>query len=256
MHAVPFDPKAEPALLERLVEAARLAAVGRLVASVVHQMSTPLAAISLRAESLEQSLQSGAAPGDRALRYSRAIFEEAGRCRQIMTAMREFGGPLDRREELVDVPALCRSAALLAKDEAARRQIQIELKADSPVGPVRGVKTRLGQAVLALLLNALDASPAGEQVTLEVTAAGDSVLVTVADRGHGLSDAARALLFEPFASTRPPEGGLGLGLLACRAVAEAHGGSVEAAGEAQGSRFLLRLPLAARRGAEVPDARS
>jgi signal transduction histidine kinase len=241
--AIPFDSD----IRERLIEAARLATVGRLVASFVHQISTPLAAISLRAESLEQSGLGAVQPAapDKARRYLQAIGEEASRCRQLLGALREFGGPLDAQVEPVDLAALCRSAALLVRDEAVRRQVEVELRLEEPLAPVRGVKGRLGQAVMSLLLNAVEASPVGASVVLEARASGQEALVlSVSDEGAGLPSELGSRLFEPFVSSRPPTGGLGLGLMACRAVAEAHGGRLEARTEGTGGRAMMWLPLA------------
>jgi signal transduction histidine kinase len=239
---IPLDPDSR----ERLVEASRLATVGRLVASFAHQMSTPLAAIALRAESLEESAlepDRPAAPG-KTTRYVHAIGEEAGRCRRLLAALREFGGPLDLRLQAVDLASLCASAALLAQDEALNRQIRLEVELDDPLPLVQGVRGRLGQVVLALLVNALDASPNGGRVLLEARAGGTEVVVAVSDEGDGLAPEARRRLFLPFASSRPAARGLGLGLMACRAVAEAHGGTLELARETRGCRFVFRVPLA------------
>lgn len=236
----------DPDTLERLVEASRLATVGRLVASFAHQMSTPLAAIALRAESLEQPAGEADRPAvaEKAARYVHAIGEEAARCRRLLAALREFGGPLDSRVQPVDLGALCRSAALLTQDEALRRQIALELAVDDALPPVQGVRGRLGQAVLALLVNALDASPSGGRVRLEARFSGEaSVAVSVRDQGDGVADEASRRLFEPFASSRPASSGLGLGLMASRAVAEAHGGTLESTVEGRGGCFVLRVPL-------------
>jgi signal transduction histidine kinase len=236
---------------ERLIEAARLATVGRLVASVVHAISTPLAAIALRAESLEHSATdpNRLAPPEKVARYLSAIGQEAGRCKQILTALREFGGALNPRVEPVDVAALCRSAALLVHDEALQRQVEVKVVLDEALPAVRGLRGRLGQAILALLLNALDASPSGACVRVEARAVeSDAVEVIVTDEGDGLSEELGGRLFAPFASTRSPVQGLGLGLMACRAVAEAQGGRLEAHAEARGCRFVLRL-----RAAGQPD---
>jgi signal transduction histidine kinase len=251
--ANPLDPL-DPDVRERLIEAARLATVGRLVASFVHQISTPLAAISLRAESLEHSASEASQPAaaGKALRYVRAIGEEASRCRELLAALREFGGPLDERAEPIELAKLCRSAVLLARDEAARRQVELELRLDESPAAVHGVRGRLGQLVLALLVNAVEASPAGARVVLEVRSSEqDGVVLSVSDEGAGIPRELEGRLFEPFTSSRAPQAGLGLGLMACRAVAEAHGGTLEARAEGEGGRVEVWLPLAPVRS-EVP----
>jgi signal transduction histidine kinase len=243
---------------QRLVEAARLATVGRLVASVVHQMSTPLAAISLRAESLEQSVvdPDRSNSSEKTLRYLHAIGEETARCKELLAALREFGGPLDPGAEPVDMAALCRSAVLLVRDEGLRRQLDFKLDLAERLGRVHGRKGRLGQAVLALLLNAIDASPQGARVTIEARGAAPAdVIISVSDEGSGIPEEARDSMFWPFVSTRSPDHGAGLGLTASRAVAEQHGGTLEADSSARGSRFVLRLPTRGfAKGRDAADA--
>jgi signal transduction histidine kinase len=237
----------DPELRERLVEAARLATVGRLVAAFAHQMSTPLAAIALRAESLEQSAVDPERPAspEKTARYLHAITEETSRCQQLLSALRGFGGPLDTRVGPVDVGALCASALLLVRDEAVRRQVELRIETDPRLAPVRGIRARLGQAVLTLLLNAVDASPAGAQVLVAARADGaGGATVSVQDEGEGLPAGGQERMFEPFWSSRSPTHGLGLGLMACRAVIEAHGGTLETQAAGRGCRFVLHLPPA------------
>jgi signal transduction histidine kinase len=172
---------------ERLVEAARLAGIGRLVPSVAHQLSTPLAAISLRAESL--------------------------------------------------------GAIRLVHHEAMRRQVKVKDRLAESLVPVSGEETHLGQVVVALLLNAVAASPDGGVVTVETIAEGEAVTVAVTDQGPGVPASVEERLFEPFVSSRPPPGGVGLGLMACQAIAGAHGGAISRGPAAGGgTRFALTLP--------------
>lgn len=236
---------------ERLVEAARLAAVGRLMPSLAHQLATPLAAIALRAESLEHSSR-GAEPS-RLERYLHAIVAEAGTCKELLGLVRDFARPPRDEREPVDLNAVCRGAARLVLHEAMRRQIEVVLELAEPLPPVVGEEARIRGAVLALVLNAIDASPPAGRVTLATSATAGEVRMAVADEGDGIPEADSARLFEPFFSTRPE--GLGLGLTACRAVAEAHGGSVEAeARSGRGSCFTLRLPLVGREPARQEGA--
>jgi len=230
----------------RLIEAARLSALGRLVPSVVHQISTPLAAIALRAESLETAASDAErtlAP-DKLQRYLRAMGEESRRCQQMLAALREFAGKASLAIEGVELGGLCRSAAQLLRDEAMRKRVEVELDIPAGLPEVRGNKIRLGQALLALLVNAVDASPPGGRVLLKAQASPDRrVTVAVSDEGGGLGEQAARALFEPFASGRPPEEGIGLGLMASRAVVEEHGGSLDWEPiPGRGTRFVLTVP--------------
>jgi PAS domain S-box-containing protein len=116
---------------------------------------------------------------------------------------------------------------------------------------VNGDPTRLVQALNNLLNNASKFSPHDSTITLEVAPRGGTVLVRVIDQGRGISPAALGIVFDLFVQEHPPgahldEGGLGIGLTLVRAIAELHGGHVEAksGGAGQGSVFSLWLPLA------------
>lgn len=236
---------------ERLLEAARLANVGRLVPSLAHELSTPLAAIALRAESLAGAINDPQrkAPADRLARYLQAIGEETERCKVLLATLREFARRPETTHGLVELAPLCRAAVRLVHHEAMRRQLKLRVELQEPLPAIRGDSVRIGQALLSLLLNAIDASPAGAAVVLAAAADSSGVLLSVADEGQGLSEAARGRLYEPLASTHPPDCAPGLGLMACRAIAEAHGGSISfAAGGNPGCRVELRL--ASRQGAQ------
>jgi signal transduction histidine kinase len=214
--------------------------LGRLLGSVLHQMSTPLGAIVLRAEALTREAESqGSVALEKRLRYAKAVSEEGQRCQDLVAALRDFAAPGEPGSPC-DLVLLCHQAVALLRHEAMRRQVALVLDAE-PALWVAGQREHLGQAILALLLNALDASSHGGRVRAEVVRQGEVAVVTVEDEGEGVP--AQLALFEPFASSRPADRGLGLGLMAVRAVAEAHGGSVaHEHGSLRGSRFLLRIP--------------
>jgi signal transduction histidine kinase len=139
-----------------------------------------------------------------------------------------------------------------------RRQVEVQLELADALPPLVGQDARLRGAVLGLVLNAIDASPAGGRVTVETSAPAGKIAVAVVDEGEGVAEADRPRLFEPFFSTRP--GGLGVSLMACRLVMEAHGGTVEVgASPGRGSRFTLSFPhhdraAAGLEGSDVPRA--
>jgi signal transduction histidine kinase len=108
---------------------------------------------------------------------------------------------------------------------------------------VFGVPDRLQQAVLNLVLNAIQAMPHGGRVVLQVAASGGLVRVSVTDSGPGLPQDLAEKLFDTRVTTKP--GGSGLGLPLVRMIAEAHGGSVwYRSDEGRGATFTLVLPSA------------
>lgn len=234
---------------ERLVEAARLAGVGRFVSSVAHQLSTPLAAIALRAESLERTVEKlgDSEASARVRRHLKGIHEEAFRCKELLTTLQLFSRPPAAPDDLVDLNALCRHVCILVHHEGLRRQVAVSTHlAESPVR-VTGDERRLAQAVLALVHNALNASPEGGVVRLETLARDGRATVMVTDRGEGVPASVAERLFEPLVSSHSPGSALGLGLMACQAIATAHRGTLRWEALADGgTRFALTLPSGVR----------
>jgi C4-dicarboxylate-specific signal transduction histidine kinase len=230
---------------ERLVEAARLTAIGRLVGSVAHRLSTPLAAISLRAESLGRAVE-GLGESDllaKVRRHSSAIQDEAFRCKELLSTLQLFARPPRSAADRVDLNSLCQEAVRLVHHEAMGRQVKVESRLAESLEPIPGDETHLGQVVVALLLNAVEASPDGSVVTVETIAEEGAVTVAITDQGQGVPASVEGRLFEPFVSSRPPPAGAGLGLMASRAIAAAHDGAISwRHGADAGTRFALTIP--------------
>ena len=124
----------------------------------------------------------------------------------------------------VDLNALAEETAALVRPTAHKRGVTIVLHADPALRPVPMDGPRIKQALLNLLLNAVQASPASSEVTVATRLAGGRAEARVRDRGPGLSPEARRALFTPFATTR--EGGTGRGLPIALAILEQHGGGL------------------------------
>ncbi|SAK44618.1 hybrid sensor histidine kinase/response regulator [Caballeronia ptereochthonis] len=150
--------------------------------------------------------------------------------------------------DIADVVHLSVEASQPLFDERGQRIVVLE--SGRPLY-VNGDPTRLVQALNNLLNNASKFSPPASTITLEVGPRGGSIMVRVIDQGRGISPEALGIVFDLFVQEHPPgahpdEGGLGIGLTLVRAIAELHGGHVEAksGGAGKGSAFSLWLPLA------------
>jgi two-component system NtrC family sensor kinase len=233
----------------RLELAHRLSDIGRLAGGVAHEISTPLASIALRAESLLRH-----AKDERLLaidafadfpRYLKTIEEETFRCKRIIGALLEFSRP--RRPEVVanDLNALAEKAAALVGDQMKAKQVTLKLQLgpDLPLVLIDAAQVR--EALIALLLNAMDACTRGGAVSLETTALpGKEVRVAVTDNGVGIPPENLDKVVTPFFTTKPIGQGTGLGLSICDGVVRAHGGRLELSSTVgQGTRVALILPL-------------
>lgn len=234
---------------EQMMLAFRLADVGQLAAGVAHELNTPLASIALRAESLLKAAEDPRLSQDPAFakfpRYLRTIADDIFRCKRITTALLEFSRNRKPEVRPVDLSALAEKAADLMRHPMTLRQVALSVKLDPALPTVRADDGQLRQAIIALLMNALDAAPAGGNVEIS-TARGEPgmAVLTVADDGPGIAPEVRDKVFTPFFTTKPVGQGTGLGLTLCHAVVTSHGGRIELDSEpGRGTRVSLVLPI-------------
>jgi PAS domain S-box-containing protein len=243
------DITATQELRSRLLATERVAAMGMLAAGVGHEIQNPLAYVELNLGAAERRLRRGdAARVDEVLLHLRDAREGAERIRLIVQDLRTFsreGGeerkPLDLRE--VAVPALRMVRHVL--------QNRARLVEDPGTVPrVMGSEARLGQVLLNLLVNAVQAIPPGapERNTVRIstrTAPDGRAQVEISDTGRGILPEVLPHIFEPFFTTKPIEEGTGLGLSICQQIIQAHGGEILVRSEpGQGAVFTVLLPAA------------
>lgn len=217
----------------------------RFVDDASHELRTPLA--NLQAE-LDLALRRSRTVDELevALRSASEETERLARLAEdLLVLARATEGRLPTRREDVDVATLVREVVRAFASRAAERGVLLDERADgsttSRIDPLR-----LRQALGNLLDNAIRHTPRDGRVTVTLGRRDGAVVLSVTDTGPGFSDAFLAHPFEPFGRDDAPRGrpdGPGLGLAIVRAVAEAHGGSVEARNRAGGgAEVVLRLP--------------
>jgi signal transduction histidine kinase len=221
---------------EQLRHAEKLSALGELAAVLAHEIRNPLGALRGTAEILKDDYQ----PGDRKYEFLDIQIRETERLNRVVEDFLRMARPQPAelrecalREELETV------ITLVAAD-ARRRGIDLVLEPSPPV-VVRADGEKLRQAFLNIVLNALQATPAGGRVTVSLTAGESGHDIRCTDTGSGMTPETQRRLFEPFFTTRT--GGTGLGLTITRKIIEAHGGEVLVASEpGRGSTVTVRLP--------------
>jgi K+-sensing histidine kinase KdpD len=215
-----------------------------LLRSVSHDLRTPLAAIVGAA--------SEARDGDwlddddrRALLD--VVVEEGMRLDRLVANLlslaRIEAGALAPRWQAVDAAELVQQSCQRLQPVAERAGVALEVEAAPGLPLVRGDYTLLGQVVANMVENAIRHSPAGEPVTVRATTGGGRVVLAVADRGPGVPLDRAESVFEPFRSG-DNAGSSGVGLAICRAVVEAHGGTISVGERAEGgAEFTVALPV-------------
>jgi len=225
-------------LKERLVQANKLSTLGQIAAGVGHEINQPLTAISLRAQTARKLIGKGR------LDQADAALEEigtlTGRAGAITGELRRFARRADQRISRVALADVFAGAELLLGDRI--RTSGTDLAIAGAGIAVLGEQGRLEQVFVNLIQNALDAMGSGGVIRIAASLAGDTVTVRLTDNGPGISDEARARLFQPFNSSK--EDGLGLGLVICRDILADMGGELHFLPDETGACFAILLRLA------------
>lgn len=239
--------------LERLRHTDRLTTIGQLAAGVAHELGTPLSVITGRAE----MIVSGEAAGERATASARVIVDQAAHMAELIRELLDFSRQRGPRFGLVSVRAVCARTAETLAVVARPRGVTIATALSEDPLLASADEHQLEQALVNLLVNAIQAMPSGGRVEVTSTERrtrppgdrapeGDFICVTVTDQGAGIPPEHLARLFEPFFTTKDPGEGTGLGLSVAHGIVRDHGGWIEVESEiGRGSRFSLYLPATA-----------
>jgi len=224
----------------KLVQAEKMAAIGRLAASLAHEVNNPLQAIH---NSLHLSMHEGLAQ-QRRQQYLGMAQSEVERLIEIVQRMLDFYRPSRGGLKSADLNRVVDNVLALAHKRFQHGDIQVhsDLAADLPNIPI--VPDQISQVLLNLVINAVEALPDGGDLWLktELSDQGDEVLLSVRDNGLGMPPEQMNSLFEPFYTTKSE--GTGLGLAISYGIVERHGGTMEVSSQlGQGTRFVVRLPV-------------
>jgi len=222
--------------LARLREQARqikLAALGRLTASMAHEIRNPLSAITQAAELLQEERRA-----ETQTRLTRIICDNRQRLDRLVSDVLELGRRDRAEPELLDVAAYARGFVeeLAMRDASVRSRVRIDAPASGAIWFDRG---HLHQVLWNLVVNALRyASQGQESVRIIVRGEDDATLIEVLDDGPGIDIAVRTHLFEPFFTTHSK--GTGLGLYIARELCEANGARLDFVDNSPGAHFRVR----------------
>lgn len=230
----------------------RLTAMEALSASIAHEINQPLASIITNADAGLRWLARAEPRIDKVDASLQAIVFDGHRANKIVSGIRTMFMKGAQEREPVDLTTIVADVTASVADETKLANIHIELQLDPNTPIINGNPVQLRQVIWNLVENSIDSMKAVDDRRRELSIqtwriADGQAEVTVEDSGGGLAPGAEAQIFEPFFSSKP--GGMGMGLMFCRAVVEAHGGRLWVAPNvSRGAIFHLTLP-----GVEIAD---
>ena len=230
-------------LERRVIQAEKLASLGQLAASVVHEINNPMTAVSTYADALWRRAQHSptADPAD-VDKYKR-IVDNSERVLRFTRDLVNYARPAQDKPEDIDLNAVIEKALGFCDHVLRKHGVTIEQR----LGEVPGflaVRQNLVQVFVNLITNACHATPAGGKVTVCTGTADSMAVVTVTDTGSGIAAETQSRIFEPFFTTKPDGKGTGLGLSIVQGIIENHGGSITVQSEVgNGTTFTIRMPM-------------
>ncbi len=230
---------------EDLLQARKIAAIGTFTAGIAHELNNPINNISLTAEAFVEEYGDSVSEDGREM--LRDIMSQSERAADIVKNLLDFSRTESPVFECLRPEQILSSTVNLVKNQVhvAGQRLEFDVSDDLPC--VQGNLRNLQQVFTNLLLNAIQATPAGGLIRVEADwdEENDQVRMRVTDSGPGVPVGIRQQIFEPFFSTKEVGKGTGLGLAVSYSLIKRHGGRIEVHGdEGQGAEFRVLLPAA------------
>ena len=235
-----------------LAHANRLATVGHMSASIVHEVRQPIAAAVTDAQAALRWLRTDPLQIDEVQQALRRIVEGGLRAAEVVGRIRALVRKTPTRMDWLELNAAILEVIALTHGEVLKAHVSVRAQLDEALPAVRGDRVQLQQVILNLMMNSVEAmSGAGDgsrELIIRTAKSESDVLIALQDSGPGFAAESFGRIFEAFYTTKPH--GLGIGLSICRSIVETHGGRLWAsANERRGATVQFTLPA-------QPDAQS
>jgi two-component system NtrC family sensor kinase len=235
-----------------------MASLGKLAATVAHEINNPLTGISTYARLLRRKL---ADQGDgtavesageteniarESARVLKLIDEEAARCGNIVKNLLLFSRTPAARYTEHDLQPLLERCVLLLKHQAELQEVGLRLDVGVELPRLSCDSSQIQQMILALAMNAIEATPPGGEVTISAREqdSGEGLVLEVSDSGRGIAAEHLDKIFEPFFTTKEGANGVGLGLAVVYGIVSRHHGTVDVkSSPGSGTVVTIHLPL-------------
>jgi PAS domain S-box-containing protein len=233
----------------RILHQDKMMSLGRLAASVVHEINNPLSGIINYLRLMIHILDKAQLDEERIKKfrsYLELVENETQRCSGIVSGLLNFSRLSPPAFGEVRIEELIKRCIILSQHKLELSDIRLETDIQSDIPPINGDFNQLQQCMINLIFNAIDAMPEGGILTLEGRHETDEQLAVIAvkDSGNGIAPDDLPYIFEPFFTTKNEAYGVGLGLSTVYGIMERHKGAVEVQGRPdKGTVFELKLPL-------------
>ncbi|MEW5745434.1 MAG: ATP-binding protein [Nitrospirota bacterium] len=222
----------------------KLSALGEMSMTVAHEIKNPLNAIRGSVSYLKQNFE-----GEVLREFLSVIDDETKRLNEIVTSILRYARPIPLNLQVADINRLVSETVDLVRQEATERNVEVALALDERIPAFRFDPQQLKQALLNVLVNALESTDAGDTVRVATETFDSRVRLVVKDTGAGISEEALSQIFKPFFTTKTR--GSGLGLACVERIVKDHKGDIAVvSAPGKGTEVAITLPLGDRQGSD------
>jgi two-component system NtrC family sensor kinase len=233
------DITSHKAIQEELIHTAKLAATGKLAASVAHEINNPLYGIKNTLEIISQEVTDGS----RSQKLVSLSLDEIERVKNLLWRMLELYKPGPDKEQIIDINTLLDNLLDFMQPQIEKAQVSLIKDFNNTPLTISGSRDQMHQVFMNLIGNALQAMPDGGKIRIHTSKSGRRILVKITDTGHGISEENLKHVFDAFFSTKESSRGVGLGLSVSHSIVRNHGGKIDVKSRVgNGSTFTVSLP--------------
>ncbi len=231
---------------QQVVEIEKLASLGKLSATVAHELNNPLEGILTYSKLIKRKLIENGKQGEfsKLIDYLNLISDESSRCGKIVKDLLLFSHKEDNEFYEESLVSIVDRSILVIRHHLEVNKIELVRKYQAEKVRLYCSPSKIQQAVMSLLINALEAMPYGGKVEVITANENDTLVLRISDTGSGISEKDLPHIFEPFFTTKEPSKGTGLGLSIVYGIINYHNGFVEVEQTSEaGTTFKVTLPL-------------
>jgi two-component system NtrC family sensor kinase len=232
-----------------LVGSEKMASIGKLAATVAHEVNNPLFGILTYARLCLKEVEKPEIDGttrERMMNQLRIIERESRRCGDIIKNLLTYARQAPRKREPIDINLVVDRASVLVRHQFKLQNITLDTKLTDSLPEIICDAGQIQQVILILITNAAEATGEGGHVWVQTAPEDQAVRISVRDDGGGIASELLPQIFDPFFTTKEDKLRTGLGLAVAKSIVEQHGGLIEVRSDyGHGAEFLVTLPLKA-----------
>ncbi|MHB8773246.1 MAG: ATP-binding response regulator [Syntrophales bacterium] len=235
---------------EALLQAEKLAEMGRLTSQIAHELNNPIYGIMNTLELLKTEVPAGS--------KRRSLLEmslsETVRLSEMLRNMLSFSKPEEEKRVPVKINELIEGILLVMDKQIREANVRVSTSFGADIPEIMASANQLRQVVLNVLKNAKESMPSGGELFVKTALGAGTVLIVVRDTGLGIPAEVKGRIFDAFFTTKAKVKGAGLGLSVCYGIIKGHGGEIKVESEVgKGTSFIISLPVKAVSGPAEPQ---